>query len=167
VEKRNLPAPYPWRDEEGKKRKRKDKEKGEIYFTGQSLIHSAPLTTEAFKRSIMGNWGQYIVSIGLLLFAFSTAISWSYYGGRAVTYLFGTKYVIFYRMIYVVGFFVASFTDTTIVWNLSYITIAIMTIPNLFGLLVLRKDIKGTIGTYWKDFRKEWPQEKLPVGNRD
>jgi len=135
-----------------------------VYFSGSSLIHSAALTTEAFKRSWMGDWGQYIVSIGLLLFAFSTAISWSYYGGRAVTYLFGSKYVIVYRMIYVVGFFLASFTDTTIVWNLSYITIAIMTIPNLFGLLVLRKDIKHTIGKYWMDFRKEWPQEKLPMG---
>jgi len=113
-----------------------------IYFNGRSLIHSAALTTEAFKRSFLGNWGQYIVSIGLLLFAFSTAISWSYYGDRAVTYLFGTRYVIIYRLIYVVGFFLASFTDTTIVWNLSYITIAVMTIPNLFGLLVLRKDIK-------------------------
>ncbi len=140
-------------------------EEGEVYFSGRSLIHSAALTTEAFKRSILGDWGQYIVSIGLLLFAFSTAISWSYYGGRAVTYLFGTRYVIFYRLIYVVGFFVASFTDTTIVWNLSYITIAIMTIPNLFGLLVLRKDIKSTIGNYWKDFQKDWPQEKLPVGS--
>lgn len=135
-----------------------------VYFSGLSLIHSAALTTEAFKRSMLGDWGQYIVSIGLLLFAFSTAISWSYYGGRAVTYLFGTRYVIVYRMIYVVGFFLASFTDTTIVWNLSYITIAIMTIPNLFGLLVLRKDIKGTIGKYWIDFKKEWPMDKLPPG---
>jgi AGCS family alanine or glycine:cation symporter len=139
-----------------------------VYFSGSSLIHSAALTTEAFKRSWMGDWGQYIVSIGLLLFAFSTAISWSYYGGRAVTYLFGTKYVIVYRLIYVVGFFLASFTDTTIVWNLSYITIAIMTIPNLFGLLILRKDIKRTITAYWSGFKKEWPQEKLPMGiNRD
>ncbi len=139
-----------------------------VYFSGNSLIHSAALTTEAFKRSMLGDWGQYIVSIGLLLFAFSTAISWSYYGGRAVTYLFGTRYVIVYRFIYVVGFFLASFTDTTIVWNLSYITIAIMTIPNLFGLLVLRKDIKRTIRIYWSGFRKEWPQEKLPMGiNRD
>ncbi|HER07452.1 MAG TPA: sodium:alanine symporter family protein [Bacteroides sp.] len=136
---------------------------GEVYMTGRSLIHSAALTTEAFKRSILGNWGQYIVSIGLLLFAFSTAISWSYYGDRAVTYLFGTKYVIIYRMVYVVGFFVASFTDTTIVWNLSYITIALMTIPNLFGLLILRKDIKRTIFDYWTDFGNSWPEEKLPV----
>jgi len=137
-----------------------------IYFTGRSLIHSAALTTEAFKRSILGNWGQYIVSIGLLLFAFSTAISWSYYGDRAVTYLFGTRYVIIYRLIYVAGFFLASFTDTTIVWNLSYITIAVMTIPNLFGLLVLRKDIKGTIGEYWTDFHKQWPRERLPMGTK-
>ncbi len=141
-------------------------ESGGVNFSGRSLMHSAALTTQAFKRSVMGDWGQYIVSIGLLLFAFSTAISWSYYGGRAVTYLFGTKYVIVYRIIYVAGFFLASFTDTTIVWNLSYITIAIMTIPNLFGLLVLRKDIKSTVRNYWSDFKKEWPQEKLPVGQK-
>jgi AGCS family alanine or glycine:cation symporter len=137
---------------------------GEVYFSGKSLIHSAALTTQAFKRSILGESGKYIVSIGLLLFAFSTAISWSYYGGRAVTYLFGSKYVVVYRLIYVVGFFLASFTDTTIVWNLSYITIAVMTIPNLFGLLILRKDIKSTIGKYWTDFKKEWPAEKTPTG---
>jgi len=138
-------------------------EAGGIYISGKSLIHSAALTTEAFKRSILGDWGQYIVSIGLLLFAFSTAISWSYYGGRAVTYLFGTKWVILYKLVYVVGFFIASFTDTTIVWNLSYITIALMTIPNLFGLWVLRRDIKGTIRDYWKDFHRDWPAEKIPV----
>ncbi|MFH0757048.1 MAG: amino acid carrier protein, partial [Bacteroidota bacterium] len=56
---------------------------GDVYFSGRSLIHSAALTTQAFKRSILGDWGQYIVAIGLLLFAFSTAISWSYYGDRA------------------------------------------------------------------------------------
>ena len=136
----------------------------EIFLHGRSLIHSAALTTEAFKRSVLGDWGQYIVAIGLLLFAFSTAISWSYYGGRAVTYLFGTRYVIIYRVFYVIGFFLASFTDTTIVWNLSYITIALMTIPNLLGILILRRDIKSTIGSYWQDFRNDWPSEKLPRG---
>jgi AGCS family alanine or glycine:cation symporter len=136
----------------------------DIYIQGASLIHSAALTTEAFKRSILGDFGQYIVSIGLLLFAFSTAISWSYYGGRAVTYLFGTRYVIVYRIIYVIAFFLASFTDTTIVWNLSYITIALMTIPNLFGLLILQKDIRSTIRDYWRDFKRDWPKEHLPPG---
>lgn len=133
-----------------------------VTLSGNSLIHSAPLTTEAFKRSFLGDWGQYIVSIGLLLFAFSTAISWSYYGGRAVTFLFGTKYVIFYRLLYVVAFFFASFTDTTIVWALSYLTIAFMALPNLLGILILRKEIKGTIKQYWTDFKKEHPNEKIP-----
>jgi len=146
--------------EDGKVRLSDIESENEIYIQGKSLIHSAALTTEAFTRSFLGDWGQYIVSIGLLLFAFSTAISWSYYGGRAVTYLFGSRYVIIYRLIYVAGFFVASFTDTTIVWNISLITIVIMTIPNLLGILILHKDIKGTIGEYWVDFKKQWPGYK-------
>jgi len=137
-------------------------ESGDIIVRGKSLLHSAPLTTEAFTRSILGEWGKYIVSIGLLLFAFSTAISWSYYGDRAVTYLFGPKYVIYYRLIYVAGFFFASFTDTTIVWALSYITITLMAIPNLIGILTLSTEIKKTIKSYWIEFREEWPDEKLP-----
>ncbi len=137
-------------------------ELSEYQVRGRSLMHSAPLTTEAFTRSVMGGGGKYIVSIGLLLFAFSTAISWSYYGGRAVTYLFGTKYVIVYRLVYVVAFFFAAFTDTTIVWAVSYITIAIMTIPNLIGILILSPEIKRTIKKYWADFREEWPGVKLP-----
>ena len=59
--------------------------------SGESLIHSAPLTNFAFSRSIMGGFGDYVVTLSLLLFAFSTAISWSYYGDRATTYLFGTE----------------------------------------------------------------------------
>lgn len=137
----------------------------ELYFHGKSLIHSAALTTEAFKKSIMGDWGQYIVAIGLLLFAFSTAISWSYYGDRAVTFIFGTRYVIIYRIIYVIAFFFASFTDTTIVWNLSYITIAIMTVPNLLGILILQKDIKSTIKSYWVDLKKDYPEVRVPRGS--
>jgi len=129
----------------------------EIY--GKSLLHSAPLTTAAFEKSFLGEWGKYIVSIGLLLFAFSTAISWSYYGGRAMNYLFGSKSEIYYRFAYVIGFFIASFTDTTIIWTLSGITIAFMTIPNLFGILMLRKEMKTTIKQYWEDFRKEHSNE--------
>ncbi len=133
-----------------------DNPEGDIIVQGRSLIHSAPLTAEAFKRSILGDWGQYIVSIGLLLFAFSTAISWSYYGGRGVTYLFGPDYVLYYRIVYVIAFFFAAFTDTTVIWSLSYITIALMAIPNLFGILILHRDIRETILDYWVDFKKEW-----------
>jgi len=132
-----------------------------ISVTGKSLIHSAPLTTIAFERSFLGKWGKYIVSIGILLFAFSTAISWSYYGDRALTYLVGPKYVIYYRIFYVVAFFIASFTDTTIIWSLSYITIAFMTVPNLIGLWILRKEIKSTIAQYWVDFSAKYPDDRM------
>lgn len=131
-----------------------------IIITGKSLLHSAPLTVEAFKRSFVGDYGEYVVTLGLLLFAFSTAISWSYYGDRAMTYLFGAKSVTYYHVVYVVGFFVASFTDTTIIWTLSGITIALMTVPNLLGILALRKDMKGAIKDYWIMFRNEYPNEK-------
>jgi AGCS family alanine or glycine:cation symporter len=137
-------------------------ESKEYYFEGKSLIHSAPLTAEAFKRGLFGDFGQYIVSIGLLLFAFSTAISWSYYGDRAVTFLWGAKYVMIYRIIYVFGFFVASFIDTTVIWSFSYITIALMTIPNLFGILILNREVKSTIKQYWILFGEEYPGHKAP-----
>jgi AGCS family alanine or glycine:cation symporter len=134
-------------------------------ISGKSLLHSAPLTNEAFKRSPLGEYGKYIVTIGLLLFAFSTAISWSYYGDRAVTYLFGAKAVIYYHIVYVIGFFLASFTDTTIIWTLSGITIALMTVPNLVGILLLRKDMKNTLKQYWVDFSKEYPDENISKKN--
>jgi len=134
----------------------------QLTLKGKSLIHSAPLTTEAFRMGFFGDYGKYIVSIGLLLFAFSTAISWSYYGDRATTYLFGSKYVNYYRVVYIAGFFFASFADTTIVWTIANITIAVMTVPNLIGIILLRKDIKSTVGKYWVDFRAEYPEESLP-----
>ena len=133
-----------------------------VSVEGKSLVHSAPLTQIAFDRGFFGNYGNYIVSIGLLLFAFSTAIAWSYYGDRAMTYLFGAKSVVYYRIVYVIGFFIASFADTTIIWNVSLITIALMTIPNLIGLLWLRKEVKSTVKDYWINFKKEWPNEETP-----
>jgi AGCS family alanine or glycine:cation symporter len=134
----------------------------DLIFSGKSLIHSAPLTTLAYTQSFLGESGKYVVAIGLLLFAFSTAIAWSYYGDRAITYLIGAKYVMIYRIIFVMAFFIASFVDTTIIWNLSMLTVAFMTVPNLIGLLILHKEVKSVIGSYWVDFRKEHPNEKAP-----
>lgn len=130
-----------------------------VKLEGKSLVHSAPLTIEAFSRSWFGEWGKYIVTIGLLLFAFSTAISWSYYGDRAVTFLFGIKYVIFYRIIYVIGFFLAAFADTTIVWIFSGITIAFMTIPNLLTILSLSKEVKSEINSFWNEWYTRFPEQ--------
>jgi len=120
-----------------------------IVVTGESLLHSVPLTTKAFTRGLFGEYGQYIVSIGLVLFAFSTVIAWSYYGDRAMTYLFGSKSVLPYRIVYVIGFFYAALADTTLVWNISLITIVLMTVPNLIGILLMHKEMKQTIGEYW------------------
>lgn len=122
---------------------------------GKSLVHSAALTTIAFTRGFFGHWGQYIVSIGLMMFAFSTAIAWSYYGDRAMTYLAGPRSVMPYRVLYVAGFVWASFSDTTLVWALSAVAIVIMTLPNLFGILMLSKEMKQTVNNYWSKFNSK------------
>ncbi|MFT6866024.1 MAG: AGCS family alanine or glycine:cation symporter [Cyclobacteriaceae bacterium] len=133
-----------------------DDDYSDLVIAGKSLLHSAALTTVAFNNGFLGDYGKYIVTIGLIMFAFSTAISWSYYGDRATTYLFGTKFVIVYRVIYVTAFFFAAFADTRIVWTLANVTIAVMTIPNLIGILLLRKEMKEAVAQYWLDFKKEW-----------
>lgn len=127
----------------------------EIIVRGKSLIHSAALTTKAFTKGFFGEYGKYIVTIGLLLFAFSTAIAWSYYGDRAMTYLLGAKSVMPYRVIYVAGFFWASFADTSLIWTLAAVAIVVMTLPNLFGILLLHKEMKETVNDYWVKFKQE------------
>jgi AGCS family alanine or glycine:cation symporter len=129
--------------------------KDNIIVTGYSLIHSASLTAVAFTRGFFGESGKYIVSIGLLLFAFSTAIAWSYYGDRAMTYLFGPRSVMPYRVVYVAGFVWAAVSDTTLVWALSAVAIVVMTLPNLFGIILLRKEMKESVASYWERFNKD------------
>ncbi len=125
-----------------------------VSIEGRSLIHSVPLTTKAFSQGLLGDYGQHIVSIGLLLFAFSTAIAWSYYGDRAVTYLFGPSAVTPYRIIYIAGFFLAAQADTTLIWNISAVTLFFMAMPNLIGILLLRKDMKATVDAYWVQMKQ-------------
>ena len=134
----------------------------EVSLSGKSLLHSAPLTTEAFGRGLFGTLGRFIIPLCLLLFAFSTALAWSYYGDRSITFLLGTRWVMPFRIIYVVGFACGAFVDTTIVWILSGVTIALMTIPNLFGILILHRDMRKELKQYWEDFRRDFPNEKAP-----
>ena len=122
-----------------------------IAIVGKSLVHSVELTNQAFNRSAFGDYGQYIVSIGLLLFAFSTAVAWSYYGDRALTYLVGVQWVTTYRVIYVIAFFLATVIDTTLVWQLSAVTLALMAIPNLIGILLLHREMRDTVKEYWEE----------------
>ncbi|MCZ6656264.1 MAG: alanine:cation symporter family protein, partial [Gammaproteobacteria bacterium] len=124
-----------------------------VDIVGRSLLHSVPLTAEAFKRSFFGEFGQYAVTVGLVLFAFSTAIAWSYYGDRAMTFLFGLKTVMPYRVVYVIGFFGATIVDTSLIWLISAVTLALMTIPNLIGLMLMRKEVKSLTDAYWDKFK--------------
>ncbi len=127
---------------------------GNIALRGKSLLHSVPLTVEAFKRSFLGDYGQYAVTLGLMLFAFSTAIAWSYYGDRAITYLFGLRWVLPYRLFYCAAFFTAAVVDTSMVWLFSAVTLALMALPNLFGIMLLRRDMKQTVREYWQRFER-------------
>ena len=116
---------------------------GDFIIEGKSLLRSADLTGKAFTKSVFGEFGQYIVAFGLLLFAFSTVIAWSYYGDRATAHLFGEGWILYYRIVYVGAFFLASVIDTKIIWDIATVIGPIATIPNLVALILLRKEIKN------------------------
>ena len=119
-------------------------------FVGKSLVKSAVLTSKAFNKGFFGSYGEYIVSVGLLLFAFSTVITWAYYGDRCSAYLFGESSIIYYRILYIIAFFIAGsgFLDTEIIWNFALITVAASTLPNLISIFLLRGKMKSLIDTY-------------------
>tara|TARA_B100000035_G_scaffold315255_1_gene334726 strand:+ start:111 stop:1751 length:1641 start_codon:yes stop_codon:yes gene_type:complete len=125
---------------------------GDFKFTGKSLVKSAVLTSKAFNKGFFGSYGEYIVSIGLLLFAFSTVITWAYYGDRCSAYLFGESSIIYYRVLYILAFFIAGsgYIDTEIIWNFALITVAASTLPNLIAIFFLRDEMRNLISSYEK-----------------
>ena len=121
-----------------------------LIFKGKSLVSSAELTAKAFSQGILGQFGGKLVAIALLLFAFSTAITWCYYGDRSTAYIFGEKGVFWYRNFYVICFVLAAVIDTTVVWNIAYVVVALVSIPNLIALFVLRKEMKNLSDSFLK-----------------
>ena len=113
-----------------------------VVLEGKSLVSSAELTAKAFSQGVFGEYGGKLVAIALLLFAFSTAITWCYYGDRSTAYIFGERGVFWYRNFYVLCFILAAVIDTTIVWNIAYVVVALVSIPNLIALFVLRNEMK-------------------------
>jgi len=95
----------------------------------------AALTSQAFSAGIEG--GQYIVSIGLLLFAWSTILGWSYYGEKALCYLVGDKATRWYRMVFVLFVGLGAVAEIEIVWGIGDICNALMALPNLIALILL------------------------------
>ena len=115
----------------------------QVSISGKSLVSSAELTAKAFSQGILGQYGGKLVAIALLLFAFSTSITWCYYGDRSTAYIFGEKGVVWYRNFYVLCFVLAAVIDTTVVWNIAYVVVALVSIPNLIAMFVLRKEMKS------------------------
>ncbi len=95
----------------------------------------AELTTIAFGAGVPG--GAYIVTIGLILFAYSTVLGWSYYGEKSIEYLFGVGAIKPYRIAFILFVGVGAVAKLDLVWNLSDTFNGLMAIPNLVGLLLL------------------------------
>jgi alanine or glycine:cation symporter, AGCS family len=109
-----------------------------VAFTG------APLTVQAFETGLPGQWGGYIVSLGLAFFAFSTILGWAYYGERSIEYLLGERAITPYRLLFVFAAFIGASVlqlqhtgGFQLVWSFSDVMNGAMAIPNLVGLILL------------------------------
>lgn len=103
-------------------------------YTGD--VTAADLTSATFAK-FLGQSGSIIVAVGLLFFASSTIIGWSYYGEKCFSYLFSKNVVIYYRIAYVVAVFIGAISQLQIVWGVADIMNGLMALPNLIGLLGL------------------------------
>jgi AGCS family alanine or glycine:cation symporter len=104
---------------------------GGLYTGG---VEGNALTSITFEH-FLGPIGSIIVAIGLLLFAYSTILGWSYYGEKCFTYLFSESAVKYYRYAFVVAVFIGSVTTIDIVWRIADVMNGLMALPNLIGLL--------------------------------
>ena len=117
------------------------------------------LTKEAF--GLVPYVGTIILTFGILTFSFTTILGWSYYGERAMEYLFGKKSIMLYRIVFVLGVFIGSIMSLAMVWNLADIFNALMAIPNLISLLLLSGVIaKETQHYLWNNNLDEKMEEE-------
>ena len=100
-----------------------------------SGVSGASLTTMAFANAFPG--GEYIVTLGLCLFAFTTMIGWSFYGERCVVFLFGTRAILPFRVAWVLAIPVGTVVELNMVWLVADTLNAFMAIPNLIALILL------------------------------
>ncbi len=111
--------------------------------------NGAELTTTAFAAGMPG--GAYIVTIGLILFAYSTILGWCYYGEKSIEYLFGIKSVLPYRIVFVIFVGVGAVSKLSLVWNISDTLNGLMAIPNLIGLIMLTPVIVSETKKYFSN----------------
>jgi len=105
--------------------------------TWSSGTNGAELTSVAFQSGLPGQWGNLIVTIGLILFAYSTIIGWCYYGEKSIEYLWGEKVIKPYRMAWVLFVGIGAFLRLDLVWAMSDVFNGLMAFPNLVALLAL------------------------------
>ncbi len=123
-----------------------------LQIQGNMLQNSSAMTAWAFQKGFqpLGNFGNYIVTICVLLFAFSTMISWSYYGDRCVEYLVGVKYVIYYRILFVGFIYLGAVMALETVWAYGDMALGLMIVPNLISVLMLSPKVVALSKDYFK-----------------
>jgi len=121
-------------------------------------IQGVGMTIEGMKIGLgnigMQTWAEHVVTIGLVLFAFSTVISWSYYGSTAANYLLGERYIKPYRYLFAIFVFLGSIFGIDLVWHFVDMVITFMTIPNLIALLLLSGVIMNETKKYFDAMKK-------------
>lgn len=119
-------------------------------FTGE-LLNSSLLTSYAFKEGLswLIEFGDKIVTLAVLLFAVSTAISWSYYGERAANYLFGKKATLPYKWVYILFVFIGAIAELEAVWAFGDAALGFMTFPNLLAIILLSSTLKKMTKDYF------------------
>lgn len=113
-------------------------EKGNPVITAVRLeeLNGVPLVTYAFSMRF-GDISGKIIAIAVLFFAFSTLIGWSFYGAKALEYLFGTRSAVIYKGVFVCFIVIGCTMDLRLVWDISDTLNALMAVPNLIGVLLL------------------------------
>ncbi len=127
---------------------------GNMYMDGET---GAALTTHTFNKLLPGP-GGWIVTFGLIFFAYSTILGWCYYGEKCATYLFGDKCITIYRVIYVATVMLGTVASLDLVWAAADTFNGLMAIPNLIALLAL----SGVIIKETKDFKEKRKRGELP-----
>lgn len=113
--------------------------------------NGAGLTSRAMQEQI--SWFPYVLSVAVVLFAYSTMISWSYYGERCWAYLFGDRASMAYRLLFLVFVFLGAVVSATNVLDLSDLMILGMAFPNILGVALLSGRVKQDLNDYWAKYK--------------
>jgi len=117
------------------------------YQSGEFIV-GVRMTAAAFDSAIPG--ARYVLTLAVILFAYSTMISWSYYGERAWEFLFGPRTILLYRMLFVAFVFIGAVTALNNVLGFSDMMILGMAFPNIIGGIILSPQIKAVLEDYWQ-----------------